>query len=65
MNSVNGSMTESRKLLGATARLGSVANMVMSMPGIIKRATIQNTEDHGKWSDKISANEPGTKPDMR
>jgi hypothetical protein len=32
----------------------------MTMPGSMNAAVTMNTVVHGKWSDRISASEPGT-----
>ena len=65
-NSRNGSITASRSVCGASSEsLTSRITREVTTPTPMKPPVIQNTEDHGSQSDRISASDPGTSEDRR
>lgn len=65
-NSTKGSITASRKVCGANASsLTSLIVKVVTMPMSMKAPVTQNTTVQGRWSARIKASDPGTKPDKR
>ena len=61
MNSLNGCTIASRRFFGGVpCTSGSRTTSVMIMPGSMNAAVTMKTVVHGRWSDRISASEPGT-----